>query len=307
MVTVSEQTVHLGALEESAEGFRLRGEEPAFGYWTLALRGDRASLSLHVHNLRPLQENDRYVYQAWLVPAEGGSGQQGQPVPLPPFNTSTDGSGFCTVLPPQGDIALGAGARVIVTAEPRVPDPDRGATTVLGGSWATLQPIPAAQPGAPAVDLFARQDQPATSVTAPPAREAQQAQEILVPVHPLARGGGGTAIFDFTHDGLVVTLHDVPGPEVYGGDPVTSRPFNVYAGWLVKRESGDVAPLGFFRKVWPGAYRLQARGAAPLAAFDTLLVSAEDRAGAFDPLNRRAFSTAYSPSALPAAGAGQRV
>ncbi|MCL5677404.1 MAG: hypothetical protein M1602_06030, partial [Firmicutes bacterium] len=263
-----------------------------------ALRGDRASLSLHVHNLRPLQENDRYVYQAWLVPAEGGSGgegqpgQQGQPVPLPPFNTSTDGSGFCTVLPAMGTIALGAGARVVVTAEPRVPDPDRGATTVLSGSWATLQPVPAApggvQPGGPG-------------------REAQQAQEILAPIHPLAHGGGGTAIFDFTHDGLVVTLHDVPGPEVYGGDPVTSRPFNVYAGWLVKRESGDVAPLGFFRKVWPGTYRLQARRAAPLAAFDTLLVSAEDRAGAFDPLNRRAFSTAYSPSALPAAGAGQRV
>jgi len=301
---VSEATVHLGLLEESLDGFRLHPEEPVTAYWALTLRGDRAVLSLHVHNLRPLQSGDPFVYQGWLVPAEGDA------VALAPFSPSLEGVGFCTMEREYPAVAHGPGAYLMVTAEPRQPDPEQPAPALLRGAWADLAPpVPeAAAPEPPepaeepARDLFLRQDEPATPVSALP--PLQQTQEMLSPVHPLARSGSGVAILDFTHDGVVLTLSDAPGPEVYGSDPMTGRNFNVYAGWLMRRADGDIAPLGFFRKVWQGTYRLQARGAAPLTDYDTLLVSAEDRAGAFDPVSRKAFATPYgvpmvrSPSAV---------
>lgn len=306
---MSEATVHLGLLEESLDGFRLHPEEPVTAYWALTLRGEKAALSLHVHNLRPLPAGDPFVYQAWLVPAEG------EAVALPPFSPSLEGIGFCTTERDYPVVAHGPGAHLVVTAEPRQPNSDEPAPVLLRGAWADLTP-PAAEPVAvesaapespgpdevPARDLFARQDEPATPVSGWP--PLQQIQEMLSPVHPLARPGSGVAILDFAHDGVVMTLSDAPGPEVYGSDPMTGRNFNVYAGWLMRRSDADITPLGFFRKVWQGTYRLQARGAARLTDYDTLLVSAEDRAGAFDPVNRKTFATPYgvfaprSPSAV---------
>ncbi len=292
-------TTHLGQLQECTTAFRLRREEPVVAYWAVLLDEDGATLHLHLQNLRPLAGDDAYVYQPWLAPPDG------VPVPLPPFNTSLPGAGFCTIRSRRADAALGPGAQLIVTAEPRRPH-DEPAPRVLEGPWAELDRTAGAAPPTSdlpeAADLFLRQTPPAIPVlAAPPGYEAlEQVQGALTPAHDLARGGTGAVVFDFSRDVVVISLDDMPTPDAFGHDPVTTRPFNVYAGWLLRREAADraaaasVVPLGFFRRAGAGSYRLQARGAAHLTDYDLVLVSAEDRAGAFDPLERQVFSTPYS-------------
>lgn len=323
---MSNPTMHSGLLAERNDAFRARPAEPSLAYWVLLLpepagtvggadatggvaaRGaastggagdDRATLRLHILNLRPLRGETPFAYQARLVPPGG------EPVMLPTFNTSADGTAFCTFDLTLRDIALGPGVLLALSAEPRPANPE-GGEHVLEGPWIELAPPAPPQtastaraPSAgrePVSDLFLRRDAPATPVFGPPPGyvAAPQSQEMLAPAHTLARSGGGSAVFDFDRELVTVSLEGVPTPDVFGTDPVTSRPFNVYAGWLVRRDNGDVAPLGFFRRVWAGNYRLQAHQAAPLAAFDTLLVSAEDRAGGFDPLERKVYTTSYS-------------
>ncbi|MCG0239202.1 MAG: hypothetical protein L6E13_08260 [Firmicutes bacterium] len=92
-------------------------------------------------------------------------------------------------------------------------------------------------------------------------------------------GAGGTAHLDFVRGSLLLTLRGLPRPEQLGRAAHTGRPYNTYRVWLQTSGSRAVAPLGMATRVWGETYRLQVRTGLALRRFDTLLVTAEDRAG----------------------------
>lgn len=102
----------------------------------------------------------------------------------------------------------------------------------------------------------------------------------LIPLLPDLRQTTGNLNVHFEQGLCLVTIRDVPPPATWGQDAITRRPFNVYQAWLRRGRTDEVVPLGFFRRIWQDTYRLQYRGRLPLHAFDTVAVSAADRAGA---------------------------
>lgn len=130
----------------------------------------------------------------------------------------------------------------------------------------------------------------------------KQAQEVLEPLIDQIRDTNATALIDFAKNSLVVTLRGLPAPAAFGYDPSTARNFNVYECWLGRSWTGERTSIGYFRKIWHDTYRIQHRPGEPLARYDTIIVTAGDRAAGSDPDRHNLFQgryTMYMPAIPP--------
>ncbi|BDG59438.1 hypothetical protein [Caldinitratiruptor microaerophilus] len=101
----------------------------------------------------------------------------------------------------------------------------------------------------------------------------------LDPQGTVATTGRGSAQLDFRAGAMLVTLRGVPRPEELGRSPQTGRPYNAYRVWLHSSGTRELSSPGVAVRVWSDTYRLQVKEGVPLRRFDTIYVTAEDRAG----------------------------
>lgn len=107
----------------------------------------------------------------------------------------------------------------------------------------------------------------------------ERAAVALEPQGPLYGQGSGSAQLDFADGGLLVTLRGMPPADAMGQSGHTGRPYNAYRVWLQAGGTRQILPVGMVSRVWTDTWRLQVRDGLPLRRFDTVLVTAEDRAG----------------------------
>jgi len=62
-----------------------------------------------------------------------------------------------------------------------------------------------------------------------------------------------------------------------GRTPGQNRLFNGYRLWLVSQRSGSRLPLGVLTRVWGENYRVDEGPGLPVARYDTVLITADDR------------------------------
>lgn len=142
--------------------------------------------------------------------------------------------------------------------------------------------------------------------TCPPGhRLLTEAGGALIPLLPDLRSTTGNMTIHFERGQCLVTIRGAPNPADWGVDPLTRRPFNVYQAWLRRTRGDETAPLGFFRRIHHDTYRLHYRGRLPLHAFDTVAVTAADRANATFGSGPLLYVATYSHSE-PVPGAGPR-
>ncbi len=146
---------------------------------------------------------------------------------------------------------------------------------------------------------------PFPPLVCPPGYEpVDQTHEPLIPLRDRLRESTGSATIDFAKSSVLLTVRGVPAPSLWGIEPTTGRPYNVYEAWLHNSRTGEWASLGLFRKIWQDTFRLQYRGELPLHLYDTIVVSPEDRTSSGDPARIPLLSASYLPYTQSPAGAG---
>lgn len=153
---------------------------------------------------------------------------------------------------------------------------------------APAQPAPAApaesnRSGGPAPmgDAAVPPEQP-SAAQAPPAYQPPGIAPATLTItlhsrHPMAPRAAGTAVLHLREGRVVVTVRGLPSPAALGRVPGLDRPFNGYRLWLLNQRSGMRQPLGPLTRVWGENFRAEEGPGLPLARYDTLLVTADDR------------------------------
>ncbi len=95
--------------------------------------------------------------------------------------------------------------------------------------------------------------------------------------HPLAARAAGLAQVDLDSGTLTLTLRALPNPIALGREPRTNRPYNAYRAWLLSHRGAQPFPAGICTRVWGENYRFESEKRLPLARYDTILITAEDR------------------------------
>jgi len=174
--------------------------------------------------------------------------------------------------------------------------------TAVGEAEAHTAAVPTASPPsplqdphspAPAADLLTRASAEAASpaeLRNPPAQEAEPAETPPPPLlrpatrsitlqscHPMAPRAVGSAVLHLQEGRISATLRGLPSPVALGRTPGQNRPFNGYRLWLVSQRSGSRLPLGVLTRVWGENYRVEEGPGLPVARYDTLLITADDR------------------------------
>lgn len=138
-----------------------------------------------------------------------------------------------------------------------------------------LTPLPAAAagPGAAAAG-------PGAAPPAPPGCVALETAEVpLEPHGSTVPAATATAHLDFGKGALLLTARHLPRPGELGESTQTGRPYNAYRVWLQSSATHDTHAVGIAGRVWEGTFRAQVREGLHLRRFDTILITAEDRAG----------------------------
>lgn len=142
-------------------------------------------------------------------------------------------------------------------------------------------PAPAAAPPTPTAGTAAAGTTGAGAPgQAPPGCIALNATEVPLEPHGSAVPGAlATAHLDFVRGGLLLTARNLPRPEDLGESAQTGRAYNAYRAWLQSSATHETHAVGIAGRVWEGTYRIQVREGLHLRRFDTILITAEDRAG----------------------------
>lgn len=152
----------------------------------------------------------------------------------------------------------------------QVDSPEREAT--VQASTAVPSPEEASEPPAPE----AEPPEPAPPFALRPATRTIT----LESCHPMAPRAVGSAVLHLQEGRITATLRGLPSPVALGRTPGLNRPFNGYRLWLVSQRSGSRLPLGALTRVWGENYRVEEGPGLPLARYDTLLITADDRTAA---------------------------
>jgi len=100
----------------------------------------------------------------------------------------------------------------------------------------------------------------------------------LMPTQPAAQSATATAALDFNDDTVEIVATGLPNPSVFGNDPSTGRPFNVYEAWLLDTAQNLFASIGNMR-LQQGAYRIHGTAPISLREFNAVAITAEDKSG----------------------------
>jgi len=181
---------------------------------------------------------------------------------------------------PWAGLLAGAGSPAASTAEPAEPAPSPQSERQAEEQPAEVGfklyhepavPVSAVPPHKIEVIVTAVDAEPAE----PPADEPAAAAPAAVTMasrHPLAPRAGGTARLDFADGRLVLTVRGLPSPAMLG------RSYNAYRAWLLNQRAGTRQPLGLLTRVWGENFKLESDPELALAHYDSVLVTAEDRA-----------------------------
>lgn len=146
------------------------------------------------------------------------------------------------------------------------------------------EPPAEAPPGEPAEVGFKLYPEPAVPVASAPASPAPTGASptrtvTLASRHPMTPRAGGSATLHQRDGRLVVHVRGLPSPAAIGRDAATGRPYNAYHIWLLHQRTGSRVSVGQLARVWGENYRLESDPGLPLARYDALLITAEDRNG----------------------------
>ncbi len=100
----------------------------------------------------------------------------------------------------------------------------------------------------------------------------------LMPTQPAAKNATATAALDFNEDTVEIVATGLPNPSVFGTDPSTGRPFNVYEAWLLDTTQNLFASIGIMT-LQQGAYRIKATAPISLREFNAVAITVEDKTG----------------------------
>lgn len=133
----------------------------------------------------------------------------------------------------------------------------------------------------------------ATSLLLPPGCEPLASATVHLQGQGACPGATGAAQLQFAPGSVLITLRGLPRPEHLGQSQQTGRPYNVYRVWLQSSATREVRLLGPATRIWEHTYRLQIPEGVPLRRYDTILVTAEDRAAGHQPSGLLVLSGRY--------------
>lgn len=180
---------------------------------------------------------------------------------------------------PWAGLLSGAGSPAASAAEPpppeSEPEPDRRAEAQPVEPGFKLYPEPATPVSAVVphkIEVLVTPAEPdcEAATNSPPAGEP--ASVPMASRHPLAPRAGGTARLDFAAGRLLLTVRGLPAPAMLG------RTYNAYRAWLLNQRAGTRQPLGLLSRLWGENFKLESEPDLPLSRYDSVLVTAEDRA-----------------------------
>lgn len=202
-----------------------------------------------------------------------GSGPVAEEVAPPPPAAPAEPAGATPAEPEPA----GATAAEAVTESPPEPPATTQAAPEAGPADAAPGPTPVAEPSR---EARAQPRQEVVPPSPPPGCEALTHETVsLEPLGQLVPQSKGAAQLDFARGSLLLTLRGLPRPEQLGESAQTGRPYNAYRAWLQSGPTRELLSLGVATRVRTDTYRVQIRNGLNLRRYDTLLVSAEDRAG----------------------------